>query len=91
MTKNQLIAAIKNLIKDKECENKTYYFGPNSVELWLYEDETKVPTKLIKVYIKKDVLYITTEDNVIGIDDEKVSEFDITEVKTFYDMIKNNK
>jgi len=90
MTKNQLIADIKSLIKSKEYEKKTYYFGDNSVDLWLNQDPKKVPTRLIKMYIKKDVLYITTKDNVIGIVDDKVSDFDVTEVEIFYNMIKNN-
>lgn len=90
MTKNQLISNIKKIIKDRDLENKTYYFGTVYIPLWLYEEEEKVMTKLNKMYIKKDVLYINTEDKVIGIDDEKVSEFDITEVEQFYNLIKNN-
>lgn len=89
MNKNQLISAIKKLIKERNCENKTYYFGAFTyVPLWLYEE--KVNTKLNKMYIKKDVLYINTEDAKIGVDDEKVSEFDIDEVKLFYQLISNN-
>lgn len=88
MTKNQMIAEIKKMIK-ANCENKTYYFGAFTyVPLWLYEE--KVNTKLNKMYIKKDVLYINTEDAKIGVDDEKVSEFDIDEVKLFYQLISNN-
>lgn len=90
-TKNQLIAEIKKLIKDRGLENKTYYFGAIYIPLWLYEEDEKVMTKLNKMYIKKDVLYINTEDSIIGIDDEKVSEFDVTEVEQFYTLIKNNK
>lgn len=89
MNKNQLISSIKKLIKEKNCENKTYYFAfETCVPLWLYGE--KVTTRLIKMYIKKDVLYINTEDAKIGVDDEKVSEFDIDEVKLFYQLISNN-
>lgn len=88
--KNQLISDIKKIIKERGLENKTYYFGTVYIPLWLYEEKEKVMTKLNKMYIKKDVLYINTEDSVIGIDDEKVSEFDITEVEQFYNLIKNN-
>jgi len=99
LTKNQMIAQIKKLIKEKDLENKSYYFAQNTyVPLWLYPDdlkddseEYKTMTKLNKMFIKKDVLYINTEDAKIGIDNEKVSEFDVTEVKIFYDKIKNNK
>lgn len=89
MTKNQMIAEIKKMIK-ANCENKTYYFAAFTyAPMWLYEEQ--VMTKLNKMYIKKDVLFINTEDAKIGADDEKVSEFDIDEVKLFYDKIKNNK
>lgn len=89
MTKNQMIAEIKKLIKDRNLENKTYYFSQGTYEpLWLYEE--KVTSKLNKMFIKKDVLYINTEDSKIGIDEEKVAEFDIDEVKMFYNKIKNN-
>lgn len=89
MNKNQLISSIKKLIKEKNCENKTYYFAFETyVPLWLYGE--KVKTRLVKMFIKKDVLYITTEDAKIGVDDEKVSEFDIDEVKLFHQLISNN-
>lgn len=98
MTKNQYISEIKKLIKEKYPENKTYYFAQGTyMPLWLYPDdlkddreEYKTMTKLNKLFIKKDVLYINTEDSILGIDEEKVSEFDITEVKEFYNKIKNN-
>lgn len=87
MNKNQLISAIKSLIKEKS-DNKTYYFGEDCfASLWCNDEQTM--TKLHKVFIKKDVLYITITD-WLGTDDEKVSVFDTDEIEMFYNKIKNN-
>lgn len=90
MNKNQYISEIKKLIKGND--KKTYYFAKDTNIVSWY-DGMQIPTNLFKVFIKNDVLYInvtdayhTEKDNV-----EKLSEWDVDDIMTIFDLIKHNK
>lgn len=86
MNKNQLIAEIKKLVR--QFEDNTFFFAPNTIITSWYDGE-QIPTHILKVFIKKNVLYINAVDeahtDVNNI--EKISEWDIDDIGVIYNKI----
>lgn len=81
MNKNSLIHEIKKTIR-----NKGYLF-PNNTIIELDRYEEYIPTKLVAMFVKKDVLYITTYTKEYGDEIDKVSDFHTDFVKDFYNYV----
>lgn len=84
MNKNSLIHEIKRLIK------KDGYMFPNDTILTLDRYDEYIPTYLVTMFVKKDVLYITTYTKEYGDEIDKVSDFHTDFVKEFYNILMNN-
>lgn len=90
MNKNQYISEIKKLIKGND--KKTYFFGANTNIVSWY-DGMQIPTKIVKVFVKDNVLYINCMDayHVEETNIEKVADWDVDDIANIYQLIKTNK
>lgn len=85
INKNQLIHEIKKKLK---TDKKAFFPNNTIVELDRYEEY--IPTHLITMFVKGDVLYINTYTEQYGVETDKVSDFHQDYVKIFYNLMYNN-
>lgn len=85
-TKHNIVHDIKTIIKRQD--GKSYAF-PVGTTFKFYEYGVKKKTLVINMYVEKDVLYITTYTQNNGAIREKLSDFDIDEVREIYNFVKN--
>lgn len=82
--KNTLIHEIKKAIK------KNGFMFPENTILELDRYDEYIPTYLVTMFVKGDVLYITTYTEEYGDEIDKVSDFHSDFVNQFYNILKKN-
>lgn len=86
-TKCNLVHDIKTILKGHNFNNSYAFPVGTTFNLWDYGVKTN--TLVINMYIKNNVLYITTHTDESGTLSEKLSDFDVDEIKEIYDFIEN--
>lgn len=84
MNKNLMINAIKKHLK---CNNNKKFYFPTDTIVELDRYDEYIPTLLISMSVKKDVLYLKSYTEKYGIETDKVSDFHTDFVKEFYTHI----
>lgn len=84
-TKCNIVHDIKNVLKSHKLESYAFPVG-TTFKFWDYC--IKKDTTVINMFIKGGVLYITTYTEESGTAIEKVSDFDVEEIKEIYDFIE---
>ena len=81
--KNSMIHEIKEKVK------RGKFFFPNNTILELDRYEEYIPTQLVSMWVKGNVLFINTYTEEYGVETDKVSDFHKDFVEMFYNMVNN--